>query len=161
MKVGPDCVVTMKYVMRSHFEDGTVKERPEEVMEFVFGVERQAPTLEKALENAKVDDRLNVRIPASEIYGERDPELIREIPKDGLIKQRVKPGRYYRQMKKGCLVSFKVLEVRPDTVLADFNEPMAGIAVSMEVEILDVRAASREEIKSARDAYLKKRIGCG
>jgi FKBP-type peptidyl-prolyl cis-trans isomerase SlyD len=130
-------------------------------MGFVFGVERQAPSLEKALEGAGVGDKLNVRVPASEIYGERDPQLIKEIPKDGLIKQRVKPGQYYRQMKKGCLVSFKILEVRPKTVLADFNEPMAGIAVSMDVEVLDVRAASQEEIKAAREAYLKKKIGCG
>ena len=117
--------------------------------------------LEQALDGAKVGDRFTVRIPAQEIYGEHDPALIREIPKAGLIKQRIKPGQFYRQMKKGCLVSFKVLEMRPETVLADFNRPMAGISVTLDVEILGVRRASSEEIESAREAQIKKSIGCG
>ena len=50
-------VVTVKYAMRSHLADGTITERAEETMEFVFGVERQVPTLEKALKGAKTGDR--------------------------------------------------------------------------------------------------------
>ena len=92
---------------------------------------------------------------------EYDPSLTREIPKKGLIKQRVKEGQYYRQMKKGCLVSFKVLEVRPQTVLADFNEPLAGISVSVDLKILSIRDASKAEIDAAHESQLKKSIGCG
>ena len=132
--IEPERMVTVKYVMTTHLSDGTVKRRPEEVMEFIFGIERQVLTLEKALDGAGIGDRFSIRIPSSEIYGEHDPELILEIPKKGLIKQRIKEGQFYRQMKKGCLVSFKVLEVRQDTLLVDFNKPMAGITVSMDVE---------------------------
>jgi FKBP-type peptidyl-prolyl cis-trans isomerase SlyD len=156
-----DSAVTMKYTMKSHLMDQTVKERPQEEIEFIFGVERQVPALEQALEGKHAGDRFSVHIPASEIYGEHDPKLIKEIPKEGLIKQRIKKGQFYRQMKKGCLVSFKVLEVMPDSVLADFNEPMAGISVSMDVEILGVRKAGKEEIDAAMEAQIKRSIGCG
>ena len=153
--------VTMRYVMRSHFPDGTGKERPPETHEFIFGVVCQAPALENALEGKKTGDRVGVNIPPEEIYGSHDPDLIREIPKKGLVKQRLKEGQLYRQMKKGCLVSFKVLKVEAENVLVDFNKPMAGISVSMDLEILDVREASPEEIEAAREARFKKSIGCG
>lgn len=154
-------MITLKYIMRSHLQDGTVNHHPEEEMRIIFGVDRQVPTLEKALEGCHVGDRLSLTIPAGEIYGEYDPHLSREIPKKGLIKQRLKEGQYYRQMKQGCLVSFKVLEVRPETVVADFNEPLAGILVSMDLEILSIRDASREEIERAHETQVKRAIGCG
>jgi FKBP-type peptidyl-prolyl cis-trans isomerase SlyD len=161
MEIGQDRCVALKYRMKTHLPDGTVKEGPEESLSFIFGVESQTPTLEKALEGAKMGDRLHLHIPAEEIYGEHDPSLIREIPKKGLIKQRLKEGRYYRQMKMGTLVSFKVLEIKPNAVLVDFNKPMAGISVSLDLEVEGVREASKQEINAAIDAQVKRTIGCG
>jgi FKBP-type peptidyl-prolyl cis-trans isomerase SlyD len=153
--------VAVKYRMRTHLVDGTVKDHPEDEMSFIFGVDRQVSSLEKAMEDCRVGDRLSITIPAREIYGEYDPSLTKEIPRKGLIKQRLQEGQYYRQMKQGCLVSFKVLELKPHTVVADFNEPLAGISVSMDLEILALKDASREEIDAAWDAQVKKSIGCG
>jgi FKBP-type peptidyl-prolyl cis-trans isomerase SlyD len=153
--------VKVRYVMRSHLPDGTVKEHSPEEMEFIFGVERQVPTLERALGTACVGDRLALHIPPSEIYGDHDPGLIREIPKKGLIKQRLREGQLYRQIKGGGLISFKVLEIRPATVIVDLNRPLAGISVSMDLEVLAVKKATRHEINAAYDAQVKKTIGCG
>ncbi|MEJ2726873.1 MAG: hypothetical protein P8175_20015, partial [Deltaproteobacteria bacterium] len=83
------------------------------------------------------------------------------LPKEGLIKQRINEGQYYRQIRKGCLVSFKVLEIKPDTLLVDFNKPMAGVSVSMDLEVLAVREASQAEIDTACEAQVKRSIGCG
>jgi FKBP-type peptidyl-prolyl cis-trans isomerase 2 len=160
-RVEADCAVTIKFVMKTLLADGTRKERGEEEMEFIFGTERQAPTLEQTLDGARVGERFSIHIPAAEIYGEHDPDLIREIPKAGLIKQRLRPGLYYRQTKRGGLVSFKVLEVREKTVLVDLNEPMAGISVLMDLEVTHIRQASDKEIERAREAQLRKNIGCG
>lgn len=155
-----DKMVALKYVMRSHLPDGTVKDHPEEEINFIFGVDRQVPTLEKALEGSQVGHKMGLTIPASEIYGEHDPTLIREIPKKGLIKQRLKVGQFYRQMKKGSLISFKVLESRSETVLADFNKPLAGIWVSVDLEVLGIREANKREIDAAMETQVKKSIGC-
>lgn len=161
MVIGPEKLVTLRFMMGSQLPDGTVKNHPEEEMSFIFQVDRQVPTLEAALEGRCAGEKLHLLIPDSEIYGKHDPELIREIPKKGLIKQRIKEGQFYRQMKMGSLVSFKILEVKPDTVVVDFNQPMAGIIVSLHLEILAVKEATRNEIESARQNQAKKRIGCG
>ena len=153
-------MVTVTYHMMTYLADGTIKDHPEEEITFVYGVERQVPTLERALEGSHVGDRKNVTISPAEIYGEHDPRLISEIPRRGLLKQRLVQGQYYRQMKRGKLISFKVLEILPNTVVADFNDPLAGIEVFMEFEVTAMRDASPEEIEMAREAQVKRRIGC-
>ncbi len=153
-------MVTITYHMITHLTDGAVKDHQEEAITFVYGVERQVPTLERALEGCHVGDRKNITIPSSEIYGEHDPRLIAEIPRKGLLKQRLVRGQYYRQMKKGKLISFKVLDILPHTVVADFNDPLAGIEVSMDLEVTAIRDASVEEVEAAREAQVKRRIGC-
>ena len=160
-RIEPESMVTIRYTMVSHLPDGTEKPRAGETTSFIYRVERQVPSLESALSGRRIGDRFVVHVPAEELYGDRDPALIREIPTEGLIKQRLREGQYYRQIRRSCLVSFKVLELRPDTVLADFNKPMAGIRVTLEVEVIAVRRAEREEISAALEAEHKKSIGCG
>ena len=156
-----DKMVTMRYVMKTHLPDGTLKNHPEEEINFIYGVERQVPTLEKALEGAEEGQKMSVTIPAAELYGDHDPSLVREIPKKGLIRQRLKAGQFYRQMKKGYLISFKVLEIGPDTVLVDFNRPLAGIRVSVDLQVLAIRETEKKEIDEAIEAQVKRSIGCG
>jgi FKBP-type peptidyl-prolyl cis-trans isomerase SlyD len=159
--VQPEKMVTLKYTMISSLLDGTVKNHPQEEMTFVFGVERQIPSMEQAFQGCRQGEKKKITIPAKEIYGEYDPNLVREIPKKGLVRQRLVEGQFYRQMKMGTLVSFKVKEIRPQTVLADFNEPLAGIVVSMDFEVLALRNATKAEIEEATERQMKKSIGCG
>ena len=160
-RVEQDCAVTIRFTMSTEISPGEFKERPEDEVRFIFGVEEQVPALEKVLEGAEVGQKFSLQIPASEIYGEHDPSLIREIPKKGLVRQRLKEGKFYRQMKMGSLVSFKILEIRPDTVLVDFNKPMSGISASVRGEVVAIRRADKAEIAAAREAQRRKKIGCG
>lgn len=153
--------VTLRYTVKTDLQAGASPDRPEERMCFIYGVERQVPSLEKAIEGRRAGDRVSLSVPASEIYGEHDPKLVVEIPRKGLIRQRLKEGQFYRQIRKGSLLSFKVLEIRKETVLADFNKPLAGIGAALDLEVLDVREASEEEIRVAAEGERKKRIGCG
>ena len=156
-----DKKVTIKFSMQTRLPDGTVAKQPERTFTFIYGVESQIPSLEIALREARPGDKKRIEIPPAELYGEHDSSLIKEIPKQGLIKQRIKEGKYYRQMKRGSLVSFKIIEVRPKTVVADFNPPTAGISATIELEVLSVVNASEKEINEAMEAQNRRRIGCG
>jgi len=128
---------------------------------FIYGVEEQVPSLEAALKGAKKGDEMEFTVPPEELYGSYRPSLVKEIPKKGLLRQRLKEGQYYRQIKRSALVSFKVLKVNEDTVLADFNPPLAGIGARLWLKVLDVWQASEEEIKRASESQAKRKIGCG
>ena len=159
--VEKSAAVTVRLKIETRLPEGAVEDPVNQEFEFIYGVELQVPTLEKALEGAPAGHQFSLVIPPEELYGDHDPVLIREIPKEGLIKQRVREGEYYRQIKKGCLVQFKVLEIKDDTLLVDFNEPMAGISALMEGEVLAVRKASEAEIAKAEENQRKREIGCG
>jgi FKBP-type peptidyl-prolyl cis-trans isomerase SlyD len=159
--VKQDAAVTIRFNLKTEIAPGKFKEQPETTTRFIFGVEEQVPTLESALAGAGVGHRFSLHIPPSEIYGDHDPDLIREIPRQGLVKQRLREGQYYRQMKIGSLVSFKILEVRENTVLVDFNEPMAGISAFVDGEVAAIGQASEAEIVEARESHRRKKIGCG
>jgi len=156
-----DHKVTIKYSMETYLPHGSVANQPERTFTFIYGVESQIPSLENALKGARPGDKMRIRVPADELYGEHDPSLIREIPKQGLIKQRIKEGTFYRQMKKGSLVSFKILEVKQNSVVADFNPPTAGISATVDLEVLSVVKATQKEINAAMEAENKRQIGCG
>ncbi len=153
--------VTIRLKVQAQLPKGEVQDPVRQEFEFIYGVEHQVPTLEKALEGAMAGHQFSLVVPPGELYDAHDTDLIREIPKEGLLKQRVREGQYYRQMKMSSLVQFKVLEIKDDTVLVDFNKPMAGISALMEGEVLAVRQVSEEEISKAEENQRKREIGCG
>jgi len=159
-RVTQDMAVTIRFTLKTEIAPGKFREQPETETRFIFRVEEQAPTLESALEGAEPGHRFSLHIPAVEIYGEHDPALIKEIPKKGLVKQRIREGQFYRQMKMGSLVSFKILAVKDDTVVADFNEPLAGISAYIEGEVVAVEPATEAQIAAARESQRRRKIGC-
>ena len=160
-RIGKLCAVTIRLKISAQLPKGQTQDPVRQEFEFIFGVEHQVPTLEKALEGAPAGHQFSLVIPPDELYGAHDTELIREIPKEGLLKQRIREGQYYRQMKMGSLVEFKVLEIKEDTILVDFNKPLAGISALMEGDVLAVRHPSEEEISKAEESQRKREIGCG
>jgi FKBP-type peptidyl-prolyl cis-trans isomerase SlyD len=152
--------VTIRLKIMAQLPKGQKQDPVRQEFEFIFGVEHQVPTLEKELEGAQAGHQFNLMVPPHELYGDHDTELIREIPKEGLLKQRVREGKYYRQMKMGSLVEFKVLEIKDDTVLVDFNKPLAGISALMEGEVVAVRKPTEDEISKAEESQRRREIGC-
>ncbi len=120
-----------------------------ETFSFVMGVDIQYPSVEAALMDKKAGDRVKVHIPAEEIFGAYDPELVRELPRADFKQERIKPGRMYREMKRKCLVQFMVKEVREDVIVADFNDPRAGTWAEFDILVKEVRPADKEEMKPA------------
>ncbi|MCD6294055.1 MAG: hypothetical protein J7M20_03840, partial [Deltaproteobacteria bacterium] len=104
------CTVTIRLKITAQLPKGEGQAPVWQEFEFIYGVEHQVPTLEKALEGAAASHQFSLVIPPGELYDAHDTDLIREIPKEGLLKQRVREGQYYRQMKMSSLVQFKVLE---------------------------------------------------
>jgi FKBP-type peptidyl-prolyl cis-trans isomerase SlyD len=50
------------------------------------------------------------------------------------------------QSPNGETVTFFVAEIRDDEVMLDPNHPLAGVALTFDVEILDIRDATTEEL---------------
>ncbi|MFA5146922.1 MAG: peptidylprolyl isomerase [Candidatus Omnitrophota bacterium] len=107
---------------------------------YVQGDGRLIVGLAKALEGMRAGEEKTVTVPPAEAYGTMDPKAVREVPRSSLPTDReVKVGMMLqaKDAKGGTLIT-RVAEIRKDTVLMDFNHPLAGKTLIFKVKIVSV-----------------------
>ena len=104
-----------------------------------------APAIEARLLGLAEGQHVTLDIPAGEAYGERNPDMLQWVPRQ-LLDQFGEAGAAYAI---GEVVEFPapdnqgryagaVQQVKDDAVLFDFNHPLAGVAVRLEVQVIGV-----------------------
>jgi FKBP-type peptidyl-prolyl cis-trans isomerase SlyD len=155
MKVGNNKVVTMTYTLHLHDEQGEVIQKVDESRPFVqlFGVGALLPTFEKNLSGLEEGDTFGFGLTAEEGYGNPSDEAILKLEKkifeiDGKIDpEMVAVGKVITmQDNQGNPLDGKVLAVEEDSVIMDFNHPLAGENLYFTGSILNVREATQEEL---------------
>ncbi|PTL80921.1 peptidylprolyl isomerase [Vitiosangium sp. GDMCC 1.1324] len=149
MEIAKDSVVTLDY--RLHLGDGkTIDESDaEDPLVYLHGYEQIVPGLEKALEGKKAGAALKVQVSPEEGYGEYDPDGVEEVAREEFPPdmELVAGGIVSATDDEGDEVDFLVKEVRGDTVVVDFNHPLAGKTLHFEVTVREVRKATEEELE--------------
>jgi FKBP-type peptidyl-prolyl cis-trans isomerase SlpA len=131
----------------------STRERPEPVS-FVVGDGSLIPGFEQAINGLKAGDRRSMIIPASKGFGDWNPENLQTFARN-----------YFdagMALEPGLVVSFAdkskaelpgvVKEVNNDTVLVDFNHPLAGRELVFEVDIIRVTDADASPVTLAMPA---------
>lgn len=102
--------------------------------------------LNKNLQNLKKGERRTISLLAEEAYGLYDPQKIILFPRKKLPNT-VRTGELINIVSKsGVQRGYRVLELYPDLVRLDGNHPLAGQDLIFEIEALDARDATRQEI---------------
>ncbi|TVQ40752.1 MAG: peptidylprolyl isomerase [Spirochaetaceae bacterium] len=147
-------VIADNKVVQMHYEgtldDGTVFDSSEgrEPLEFIYGVGMLIPGLEDQLEGMQVGDRKTVRVASDDAYGPYMEEALQEIPLYQMPPelQLVEGMQLVAQTPQGP-IPVTVREIREDVVVIDFNHPLAGEALTFDVEVMSVRDATEEELQ--------------
>jgi FKBP-type peptidyl-prolyl cis-trans isomerase SlyD len=149
MKIDKDSFVTIDYLInlgeaQTYPPDG----KPEEIS-FCMGLGAMPPGLEEALMGLEANDQRVVNLSAEQAYGEFDDELVMEVPRSDFAPEvEVKPGLVFEtENEDGDPVFFIIQEVHPETVLIDFNHPLAGKNLEVSFTIREVREATPEDLK--------------
>jgi FKBP-type peptidyl-prolyl cis-trans isomerase SlyD len=107
---------------------------------YVQGTQQIVPALEKALEGKAVGDTVDVSIDPKDGYGERSEEAFQEVNKSQVPEEAQKVDTVLQgQDNEGGVVNARVAEVRDETVLLDFNHPLAGKTLKFNVKILNIQ----------------------
>lgn len=155
MKIGKDKVVTMTYTLRKNNEQGEIIQKVNESRPFVqlFGAGTLIPTFEKNLDGLEKGDSFSFQLLADEAYGAPSDDAIIELEKnifmvDGKFDtEMVAEGKMLTmQDQNGNPIDGKVMAIKENSVIMDFNHPLAGEDLYFSGKILDVREASSEEI---------------
>ena len=134
-------VVKVEYV--GTLEDGTVfdsSDRHEAPLEFNVGAGQLIKGFEDAVIGRKVGEEKEIKLEPKDAYGEHNPELVREMPKDCFPEdQEIQPGMLFMMsLPDGRQVPVRISEVSEDAVKIDLNSPLAGKKLIFKIKIIHI-----------------------
>jgi FKBP-type peptidyl-prolyl cis-trans isomerase SlyD len=92
-------------------------------------------------------EKADVLVPAAKAYGEYNDEALQEVPREQFAGIELEEGMsLYGQSEDGGTVQVTVKEIKEDSVMIDYNHPLAGQDLMYSVSIAAVREATPEEI---------------
>jgi len=118
--------------------DSSMKREP---LEFTAGRQEMIPGFEKALMGMAEGEKKTFEVSAEEGYGAFDPKGILEVNKDRLPSEiSAEPGMtLYATGENGQSFAVRVVDVKEEMVVIDFNHPLAGKTLNFDVEVVEVR----------------------
>jgi FKBP-type peptidyl-prolyl cis-trans isomerase SlyD len=146
MQVADNMAVSIHYTLTN--DDGEVLDSSigDEKLVYLHGGGNIISGLEKALHGKVAGDKFNVRIAPEDAYGELMEEMIQVISRDmfeGI--DNIEVGmQFHADVSSGTGV-VTVVNIEEDDITIDGNHPLAGLALTFDVEVMDVRAATEEE----------------
>lgn len=116
-----------------------------EPLAFMEGASEIIPGLESRILGAGAGERKTIHVSAAEAYGQRDDKLVFTVPSEKLPGDNIQIGDRFRG-GEGESPIFTVTAVQDGVVTMDANHPLAGKDLVFDVEILEVREATAEEV---------------
>jgi FKBP-type peptidyl-prolyl cis-trans isomerase SlyD len=141
-------VITFNYKLKDdqgNLLDSTDKGGP---LSFITGNQQIIPGLENALSSMIIGSKKNVKLAAADAYGEYDENAIQRVKRSLFPEEaELEIGRtYFGHSPGGQHLQFVITEIENDDITVNFNHPLAGKDLEFDVELLDVRDATPEEI---------------
>jgi FKBP-type peptidyl-prolyl cis-trans isomerase SlyD len=148
MQIANNVVAHIEYTLTD--DQGTVIDSSVggEPLAYLHGAGNIIPGLEDALEGKTVGDSFKVSIAPAEGYGEKSDALLQVVPKEMFqgVDQIEVGMQFHAQTDHGMQV-ITVAAVDGDNVTVDGNHPLAGQTLHFDVKVVEVRAASEEELE--------------
>ncbi len=147
MQITADTVASFHYVLRDGQGVTLESSRDDEPVMYLHGHANILPALEAALAGHAAGDCVQLTLTPTEAYGSRRPDAIARLPlKHVRGPRRLQPGMAVAVQTAKGEIRATVLKVGKFNVDVDTNHPLAGHTLDFEIEVMDVRAASAEEI---------------
>jgi FKBP-type peptidyl-prolyl cis-trans isomerase SlyD len=113
---------------------------------FRLGEDEVLPAFEQYFKALKPNDTFNFSISKEDAYGDYDESMVMELPisafsEDDDLDEDIEVGEYLSMVGENEeAIEGKVVEIKEDTILMDFNHPMAGKTLKYEGIVVTIRA---------------------
>lgn len=147
MQIADNMAVAIHYTLTDDDGETIDSSAGHEPLVYLHGNGNIISGLESALSGKTVGDKFNVRIEAEDAYGEFMHDRVQVIPRamfEGI--DLIEVGmQFHADVSAGPGV-VTVINVDGDDITIDGNHPLAGVALTFAVEVVDVRPASPDEL---------------
>ena len=158
MKIEQRTVVSLSYELRVNDEESTEPEMVEKVdsgepLVILYGSGNMLEKFEQNINGLAQGDTFSFSLKPEEGYGEFDQEAVVRLPLqifevDGKVDDEMLQEGNMLPMtdQDGNQMQGRVLEVADDSVLMDFNHPLAGMNMHFDGKVVGIREATLEEL---------------
>jgi len=151
MQIAEPCVVTLVWTLSD--AQGDAIDELKEPMEFFFGGDDLLAKVEEALAGQRTGFEATLHLEPEHAFGEYQPDKVC-FEERSLFPQELEPGMQFEGLPAGAKTPdmphdavYTVTEVYPSHVVLDANHPLAGVALRLQLKVLDVREATAVEIE--------------
>ncbi len=147
MHAAQDKVVTIHYTLTDKGGEILDSSEGQQPLSYIHGRGNIIKGLEKALEGKKAGEKLQVTIPPEDAYGIKNDDLVMQVPRNAFNEvDNLEPGMRFQIKNKEGVQVVMVTEIGETEVTVDGNHPLAGEELTFEVEVTDIRNATKEEL---------------
>ena len=139
MSIEKNQIVSIEYEVRDGDEivDSNIGGAP---LVFMFGKGQIIPGLENGIVNMAIGEKGDDFVAAEDAYGTYNEDALQELPSEQFAGIELAKGMsLYGQGEDGSTVQVIVKEIKDESVVIDFNHPLAGKDLMFTVAINNIR----------------------
>jgi FKBP-type peptidyl-prolyl cis-trans isomerase SlyD len=146
MKVSLNKVVAIHYTLTNN--EGTVLDSSNGrgPLNFIHGLGHLIQGMEEGIDGKEVGNKFQLKVSPEKGYGNYQNEMVQQVPLSAFAGQEIKVGMQFEAGtdEQRFLVNIKAIDA--ETVTVDGNHPLAGVELNFDIEIIDIREATEDEI---------------
>jgi FKBP-type peptidyl-prolyl cis-trans isomerase SlyD len=142
---GQKRIISFNYTLKD--DKGQVLDASTEgPLAFLEGTQQIIPALEAQIKDMTAGEKKNVKIKAVDAYGEFNEAMTMKVPKEELAHLQIEVGGFLQLQLANEVKVVKVAAIEEKEVTLDANHPLAGQDLEFDIEMVEVRAATPEEL---------------
>ncbi len=146
MQISDNMAVSIHYTLTNNSGEKLDSSAGAEPLVYLHGAGNIISGLEEALTGRSAGDKFNVTIEPEDAYGEKRADMIQVVSKSMFGDMPVEVGmQFHAEVSHGPGI-ITVVHIDGDEVTIDGNHPLAGEALTFDVEVMEVREATEDEI---------------
>lgn len=147
MQITKDKVVAIHYTLRNNAGIVIDTSEGKDPLYYLHGNGNLIPGMEEGLEGKSKGDKFELKISPEKGYGHRNLDAIQQVPLAAFNGAEVRVGMQFQASgDQGYPIIVTVTAVEGDTVTVDANHPLAGEELNFNVEVMEVREATSDEL---------------
>jgi len=149
LMIGKHSVVSIHYTLKDDVGETMDSSEGAEPLVYLHGANNLIPGLENELQGKVTGAKFVATISPEDAYGEISEELVQTIAKEMFQDvENIEAGMtFMAQGEGGQQRQVRVTAVEGNDVTIDANHPMAGKKLHFDVEVVEVREATEQEIE--------------
>jgi FKBP-type peptidyl-prolyl cis-trans isomerase SlyD len=148
VKISKNCVVSVHYTLKDKDNLILDSSKGTDPLVYIHGAGNMIPGFEAALEGKTTGEKLAFTLAPEQAYGVWESALVQSVPKSEFPDaDNIQVGiQFQTESDHGPLV-VTVTEIKEHDIIIDGNHTLAGQTLCFEVEVLELRAATADELQ--------------